>query len=70
MYNWSVDEKKIKERKEEYAVWRLEQLVNFGLNGEKINSQELRKFWNKLRLDPARKRFLQLLLYGKRNSYK
>ncbi|MEK9135181.1 MAG: hypothetical protein AAB451_02680 [Patescibacteria group bacterium] len=65
MYNWNVNEKELKKDKEKYAVWKLEQMVNFGLNGEKINSSNLKKFWDKLRLDPARKRFLQLLLYGK-----
>lgn len=65
MYNWTVDENRLKKNKEEYAVWKLEQMINFGLNGEKINSRDLKKLWNKLQLDPARKRFLQLLLHGK-----
>jgi hypothetical protein len=64
MYNWSVDEKELKKDKEKYAIWKLEQMINFGLNGEKINGQKLKKQWNKLHLDPARKRFLQLLLHG------
>jgi hypothetical protein len=65
MYNWTVDENRLKKNKEDYAIWKLEQMVNFGLNGEKINSRDLKKFWDKLRLDAARKRFLRLLLYGK-----
>lgn len=64
MYNWNVDENRLKKNKEEYAIWKLEQMVNFGLNGEKINSRDIRRLWHKLRLDPARKSFLQLLLYG------
>lgn len=63
MYNWTIDENKLKKNKEKYAIWRLEQIVNFGLNGEKIQSEELKKHWDKLQLDPARKRFLQLLLH-------
>ncbi len=65
MYNWSVDEKKLKADPEAYAVWRLEQLINFGLNGEKISEKELRKYWPKLKLDPARKRLLELFLYDR-----
>jgi len=63
MYNWAVDENLFKKNKQEYAVWKLEQVVNFGLNGGKINKKELKKYWDKLRLDPSRKRFLELLLH-------
>lgn len=62
MYNWSTDEKQLKQHPEQYAIWKLEQMVNFGLNGEKIVESDLRQYWNKLTLDPARKKFLQLLL--------
>lgn len=63
MYNWTVDEKKLGKNIEKYAIWKLEQLVNFGLNGEKIKKKELKKYWSKLQIDPARKNFLQLLLH-------
>lgn len=63
MYNWTVDENKLKGDKEGYAVWKLEQTANFGLNGTKLKKKELKKHWSKLRLDPARKKFLELLLY-------
>jgi len=63
MYNWAVDENLLKKNKQGYAVWKLEQMVNFGLNGGKINKKELKKYWDKLRLDPSRKRFLELLLH-------
>ncbi len=63
MYNWSTDTKELQKNPEKYIVWRLEQLINFGLNGEKISEQELRRYWRALdTLDPARKRFLELLL--------
>jgi hypothetical protein len=62
MYNWSIDEEKIKKNKKEYAIWRLEQMVNFGLGGEKLKKKELKKHWADLKIDPYRKRFLQLLL--------
>ncbi|MBI3120019.1 MAG: hypothetical protein HYZ08_00210 [Candidatus Kerfeldbacteria bacterium] len=63
MYNWSTDEKKLQETPEKYAIWRLEQLINFGLNGERIKAFELKKYWSKLQLDPARKKLLELLLH-------
>lgn len=63
MYNWSVDEKAFKEADPEgYEKWRLEQLINFGLNGEKISERTLRKHWNNLVLDPLRKKYLATML--------
>lgn len=63
MYNWSTDENKLKKDKRAHAIWKLEQMVNFGLNGKKLNASELKKYWEELSLDPARKRFLELLLH-------
>ena len=65
MYNWSTDEEALQKDTKEYAIWRLEQMVNFGLNREKLSEMELRKYWEKLSLDPARRAFLKLLLYGR-----
>ncbi len=54
--------KGIKKNKEQYAIWKIEQMVNFGLNGEKIKQEELLKYWLKLNIDPARRRFLEIIL--------
>ena len=62
MYNWSTDTSKLKKNPEKYAIWRLEQLVNFGLNGEKIQKSLLKKHWHKLNIDPKRKKVLKLWL--------
>ena len=69
MYNWSTDTKKLKKNPTRYAIWKLEQMVNFGLNGEKIKKSELKKYWDRLSLDPARKKFLSLFLHDKKNSH-
>ena len=42
MHNWSVDVKKLRKNKGKYAIWKLEQMVNFGLNGEKIDKKLLK----------------------------
>ncbi|MEK7211443.1 MAG: hypothetical protein AAB731_02320 [Patescibacteria group bacterium] len=68
MYNWSVDTKELKKDKNKYAVWRLEQLVNFGLGGEKFNKSQLKKYWPLLDLDPKKKKFLSFLLWPKKQS--
>ena len=67
MYNWSVDLKKLKKNKKAYTIWKLEQMVNFGLNGKKINKKELVHNWDNLSLDAAKKRFLSFLLWGKQS---
>jgi hypothetical protein len=63
MKNWSTDVMELKKDFERYAIWNLEQMINFGLDeGEKINEKELRKYFNKLELDPDRKKLFELLL--------
>jgi hypothetical protein len=62
MYNWSTDTTTLKKNPEKYAIWRLEQLINFGLNDEKIDTVELKKYWPFLSLDPKRKKVLELWL--------
>lgn len=63
MYNWNTDTTQMKKNPEKYAVWKLEQLINYGLDGEKIDKKELIKYWHRLRIEPQYKRFLQFLLW-------
>ena len=65
MYNWSTDIKELKKNREAYKIWRIEQKINFGLNGAKLNARTLKKYWSKLTLDPARKKFLRFILHAK-----
>lgn len=65
MYNWSVDEKQLKKYPEKYKIWKLEQMINWGLGGEKLDEKLLRKYWRKLFLDPTKKRYLSFLLWSK-----
>ena len=62
MYNWSVGTTELKKNPEQYAIWHLEQLINFGLNGEKIDQTELFKHFAKLNIEPRKKQYLNLLL--------
>lgn len=64
MQNWSTDEKLLKRDPEKYIIWRIEQMVNFGLGGKKIKAAELKKYWSRLTIDPSRRKFLDLLLHG------
>ncbi len=68
MYNWSVKTSELKKDKKQYAIWRLEQMVNFGLNKEKIRKGELKKYWSRLRLDSQKKKYLEFLLWPRKKS--
>ena len=64
MYNWSVDEQAFKKADPEgYEKWRLEQMINWGLGGEKLDEAKLRKYWDSLFLDPNKRNYLAFLLW-------
>lgn len=63
MYNWSVDTTKLKKNSEKYAIFELEQLINFGLNKEKISKKQLKKYWLNIEIDPSKRSFLEKLLW-------
>lgn len=65
MYNWNVDIKKWKKSDPRFIIWKLNQLINFGLGGEKLDLKLVKKYWNKLSLDPKREKFLKFLIWQK-----
>lgn len=65
MFNWSSDLSKVNKKSRDYKIWKLEQLINYGLNGEKLSEKEVKKYWNYLNLDPGKKRALRYLIWGK-----
>jgi hypothetical protein len=68
MHNWSVDTKQLSRDQEARAVWRLEQLINYGLDGGRLDPRLVRKYWNRLKLDPDARKFLRFLLWPRRKS--
>lgn len=72
MYNWSTDEKKFKKADPEgYRLWRLKQLINYGLAGEKLSKKEIKKYWPKLKeaISSEEKRLIEFFLWGKQYSH-
>lgn len=67
MYNWSVDENYLKKFPKKYRLWRLEQMLSYGLDGKRIKRRELLDNWDYLkdRLDPQRRKFVEFLLWDK-----
>ena len=69
MYNWSVDEKTFKEADPEgYEKWRLEQMINWGLGGEKLNEAKLRQYWDSLYMDAITRKYLEFILWPQKKN--
>jgi len=69
MYNWSVDEKQFKKADPRaYEIWKLEQAINYGEPGERLNEALTKKHWKYLKnkIDPFYREFLALLLWPKK----
>lgn len=62
MKNWSTNTKKLRKDKEKFTIWKLEQMVNFGLGKKKIKRSELKKYWNVIDIDPLKRKFLSLFI--------
>ena len=69
MKNWSTDTSDLQKNPEKFSIWRLEQLINFGLGKEKLDLDELRKYWGVARIDPFKRKFLSLLYESTLNSF-
>lgn len=59
MYNWTVDTIHLRKDKKKFTIWKLEQMVNFGLNKKKLDKRLLLKYWDLLNLDQNKKRYLK-----------
>ncbi len=62
MRNWSTDTTAFNRNSPLYHRWKLEQLINFGLQNEKLNRAHLRLHIETLVIDPAKKLFLKFIL--------
>ena len=62
MKNWSTDILELQKTPEKFFIWRLEQLINFGLGEEKIDHDELKKYWDTVNIDPLKRKFLALFV--------
>lgn len=67
MYNWAVNIKELKKNKEQYRLWKLEQMINFGLGNGKLKRKDIIKYWPRLDIDPAKKKYLSFILWGKQS---
>jgi len=66
-----VDEEKFKKRyPKKYKIWRIAQLINYGLDGEKLDKKEVKKYWKEIEswLDPNKALYIKYLLWGEKPS--
>ena len=50
---WDYDRKEL-EKTEEGRILILERMINYGPDGEKIKLTDVKKYWDKLQLDPLK----------------
>ena len=63
---WDYDEKELK-KTEEGRILMLERLINYGVylkDKNRLPISLVRKYWDKLRLEPRRRRFLKFIIWG------
>ena len=62
---WDYDDEEYKKQAQADPGWKLERLINYGLNGEKLNRKELEQYLPQLKIPDNRRAFLELLLWNK-----
>lgn len=59
---WDYHTKDYKKQAKSDPVWDMERKIQYGLCGEKLKREDVKKYLPKLRIPAQRKIFLQLLL--------
>jgi len=62
MRNWSTNIDNLKKYPEKLLKFQLESLINFGLNGKKINKEVLQRNLSSLQIDSKKSAYLSVLL--------
>ena len=62
MKRWSVDTSELEKTPPAYAIWRLEQAINWGIGEGKISKDLLRRNWHEIDIDPRKRAFLALFM--------
>ena len=63
MYNWNTNTTRLKKDPAKHDIFVLEQKINFGLNNTKLSLKKLKKYWNELNIDPAKRNFLKKIVW-------
>lgn len=72
MFNWSTDEDKFRKTAPgEFQQWKILQLINYGLDGEKLDTKLLKKNWSKIKdkiINDDIRDYLEYVLWPKSQS--
>ena len=63
--HWSIDTSELAKYLEQFAIWKIEQKVNWGIGEERLKIAELKKYWDKIDIDPYKRRALELAVFPK-----
>ncbi len=72
MYSWSTDELTLKAKNpKQYDIWKQIQLINYGLNEEKLDRELLISNWTtvKPQLDPLKASVIEYWIWGTPPSF-
>jgi len=61
---WDYDSEELK-KTESGRIKILERMINYGPGDEKIKKTDVKKYWDKLHLEPRSRRLLELLIWGR-----
>ncbi|MEK7060301.1 MAG: hypothetical protein AAB970_01635 [Patescibacteria group bacterium] len=61
--HWSIDTTELEKNPEAFAIWDLEQRINWGIGEGKINKKDLLKYWDKIDIDVFKRKALSLALF-------
>ena len=67
VFIWDYDRKEL-EKSEQGRILILERQINYGFylsDKEKIKLKDVKKYWDKLNLDPPRRKLFELLIWEK-----
>ena len=62
--HWSVDTDELAKNSEAFTIWKIEQRVNWGIGEGKMRITDLRKYWDKIDIDPFKRRALELAVFS------
>lgn len=65
MHLWDYREKNLK-KTEWGRMYILQNMINYGPGRRKISLKLVKKYWDKLDLDPLRRNLFRYLIWGKR----
>jgi hypothetical protein len=46
----------------DFERFRIERLLNYGMDGEKITREELKKYWNQIKIPNETREFLKMFI--------